>query len=67
VVAATAPAARGRGVQTALIGRRLVDARAAGAELAVTETVADNASPRNFRRAGFRLLHHRRIYGKTLD
>ena len=66
MVAATDPAARGRGVQTALIGRRLADARAAGCDLAVTETVADNASPRNFRRAGFRLLHHRRIYGKAL-
>ncbi len=45
VIAATIPAFRGRGLQTALITRRLDDAVAAGCDLATVETVADNASP----------------------
>jgi GNAT superfamily N-acetyltransferase len=66
MVAATVPAFRGRGIQTALIARRLADAVAAGGDLAMTETVAGNASPRNFRRAGFRVVARRRIYARPL-
>ncbi len=66
VIAATIPAFRGRGLQTALITRRLDDAVAAGCDLATVETVADNASPRNIGRAGFMVLHRRRIYAKAL-
>jgi ribosomal protein S18 acetylase RimI-like enzyme len=66
MVAATDPPFRGRGIQTALIARRLADAVAAGADLAMTETVAGNASPRNFRRAGFRVVARRRIYARPL-
>jgi hypothetical protein len=32
----------------------------------MTETVSGNASPRNFRRAGFRVVARRRIYAKPL-
>ncbi len=67
MVAATDPMFRGRGIQTALIGRRLADAAAAGCDLLMTETVASNASPRNFERAGFAEIARRRIYAKRLD
>jgi ribosomal protein S18 acetylase RimI-like enzyme len=66
MVAATDPAFRGRGVQSALIGRRLSEAVAAGCDVAVSETVDDNASPRNFRRAGFRLVTRRQMYRTEL-
>ena len=66
MVAATDPVDRGRGVQTALIARRLADAAAAGCDLAAVETVAGNASPRNIRRAGFGLVHRRRLYRTAL-
>lgn len=62
MVAATAPEFRGRGLQRAFIARRYADALAAGCTLAVAETVDDNASPRNFQRAGFRLVHRRLMY-----
>lgn len=58
--AATLPAWRGRGLQSALITRRLRDAAAAGCRWVVTETAEDTAerpapSMRNMLRAGFRL------------
>lgn len=62
MVVATDPAFRGRGVQRALIARRIDDAMARGCTLAAAETVDDNASPRNFQRAGFRLVHRRLMY-----
>lgn len=62
MVAATAPEFRGRGLQQAFIARRYADALAAGATIGVAETVDDNASPRNFQRAGFRLVHRRLMY-----
>lgn len=66
MVAATDPGYRGRGIQTAFIVRRLADASAAGCDLAATETVAANASPRNFQRAGFRFVQRRDMYRKEL-
>lgn len=66
-VATTIPAYRGRGAQTALIQRRLADAGAAGCDLATSQTVVDNASPRNMARHTFEPLHRRWIYGKVLD
>jgi hypothetical protein len=66
-VATTMPAFRGRGGQTALIRRRLTDAIAAGCDAATSQTVVDNASPRNMARYGFHPLYHRWIYGKQLD
>ena len=65
-VATTMPAYRGRGGQQALIQRRLADAQAAGCDLATSQTVIDNASPRNMARHGFEQLHLRWIYGKVL-
>ncbi len=62
MVAATAPEFRGRGLQQALITRRYEDALAAGCTIGIAETVDDNASPRNFQRAGFRLVHRRLMY-----
>lgn len=66
MVATTDPAYRGRGLQRLLIARRLADAVALGCDLASTETVEENASPRNFRRAGFRLLTRRQMYRTEL-
>lgn len=65
-VTTTMPDFRGRGAQTALIRRRLADGRAAGCDLATSQTVIDNASPRNMRRHGFERLYDRWIYGKRL-
>ena len=65
-VATTIPAFRGRGGQRALIQRRLADGQAAGCDLATSQTVIDNASPRNMARQGFEQLHLRWIYGKEL-
>ena len=62
MVATTDPVFRGRGIQRCLIARRLADALALGCDLASTETVEDNASPRNFQRAGFRLVTRRQMY-----
>jgi hypothetical protein len=66
-VATTIPAFRGRGGQRALIQRRLADGQAAGCDLATSQTVVDNASPRNMARQGFQDLHLRWIYGKVLE
>ncbi len=66
MVAATDSAYRGRGIQTAFIARRLADAIAAGCNLAATETVEENASPRNFQRAGFRFVLRRAMYRTEL-
>lgn len=65
-VATTMPEYRGRGAQTALIRRRLLDGLAAGCDIATSQTVVDNASPRNMARHGFQPLYYRWIYGKPL-
>jgi hypothetical protein len=65
-VTTTMPEFRGRGAQTALIRTRLEDGIAAGCDLATSQTVDDNASPRNMVRHGFELLYDRWIYGKQL-
>jgi hypothetical protein len=65
-VATTIPTFRGRGGQRSLIQRRLADGQAAGCDLATSQTVVDNASPRNMARQGFTDLHLRWIYGKSL-
>lgn len=65
-VTATRPEFRRRGFQTYFIARRLRDARAAGCTLAATQTVIDNASPRNMERHGFELLYRRKILTKPL-
>lgn len=55
--ASTLPWARGGGLQTALIARRLADARAAGCELVASVAAFDGPSARNLQRAGLRLAY----------
>jgi hypothetical protein len=59
--AGTMPRARGRGVQKALLHRRLCDARAAGCMLAVVTTAPGSRSQDNVMRRGFELLYARAI------
>jgi len=63
----TLPAARGRGVQAALIDHRLEVARARGCDLAFTATEAGSASQRNFERRGFRPVYSRALMTKRYD
>lgn len=63
--AGTRPHARGRGVQKALLQRRLADARAAGCTLAVVTTAPGTRSQDNVMRRGFELLYTRAILVKT--
>ncbi|MBV9058896.1 MAG: GNAT family N-acetyltransferase [Pseudonocardiales bacterium] len=65
--AATAPAHRRRGVQTALLSARLVDAAAAGCDIAVITTQPGSKSQQNAQRRGFDLLYTRAILVKSLD
>jgi len=57
--AATAPEHRRRGVQSALLSARLVDAAAAGCEVAVITTQPGSKSQQNAQRRGFDLLYTR--------
>ncbi|CDO09554.1 acetyltransferase, gnat family protein [Mycolicibacterium cosmeticum] len=59
--AATAPAFRRRGVQSALLSARLSDAHAAGADIAVVTTSPGSRSQQNVQRKGFQLLYTRAI------
>jgi GNAT superfamily N-acetyltransferase len=61
VGAATAPAHRRRGVQTALLGARLADAAAAGCDIAVITTQPGSKSQENAQRRGFELLYTRAV------
>ena len=63
--AGTRPHARGRGVQKALLQRRLADARAAGCTLAVVTTAPGTRSQDNVMRRGFQLLYTRAILVKS--
>lgn len=63
--AATLPASRKRGAQTALIARRVQDALESGCTLVVSETdppEQSNPSFRNLRRMGFEVLDLQRSY-----
>jgi GNAT superfamily N-acetyltransferase len=62
--AATAPAHRHRGIQTALIAVRLADAVAAGCDLAVVTTQPGSRSQENVQRRGFDLLYTRAVLVK---
>jgi len=55
--AATAPAHRRRGVQTALLSSRLADATATGCDIAVITTQPGSKSQQNAQRRGFDLLY----------
>jgi GNAT superfamily N-acetyltransferase len=59
--ATTLPQFRGRGVQTALLRRRLADARAAGCELALMTVQPGSKSQENGQRQGFSLLYSRAV------
>lgn len=55
----TLPAARGRGVQSAILAERLRYAAAEGCDLGVIEAAAGGISQRNQLRAGFRIAYTR--------
>ena len=59
--AATAPAHRRRGIQTALLAVRLADAAAAGCEVAVIIVQPGSKSQQNAQRQGFDLLYTRAV------
>jgi len=62
--AATAPAHRRHGVQTALLSARPADAAAAGSDIAVVTTQPGSKSQQNVQRQGFDLLYTRAILVK---
>ena len=62
--AATAPAHRRRGVQTALLSARLADAAAAGCDVAIITTQPGSKSQQNAQRQGFDLLYTRAVLVK---
>jgi ribosomal protein S18 acetylase RimI-like enzyme len=62
--AATSPAHRRRGIQTAILSARLVDAVAAGCDIAVVTTAPGSKSQENVQRRGFELLYTRVILVK---
>ena len=62
--AATAPAHRRRGVQTALLSARLADAAAASCDVAVITTQPGSKSQQNAQRQGFDLLYTRAVLVK---
>jgi GNAT superfamily N-acetyltransferase len=62
--AATAPAHRRRGIQTALLSARLAAAAAAGCDIAVVTTQPGSKSQQNVQRRGFDLLYTRAVLVK---
>ena len=62
--AATLPASRRRGVQSALLQARLVRAREAGCDMAVVTTQPGSKSQENVQRAGFELIYSRAVLVK---
>ena len=61
---ATAPAHRRHGIQSALLAARLVDAAAAGCDIAVVTTQPGSKSQQNVQRRGFHLLYTRAVLVK---
>jgi ribosomal protein S18 acetylase RimI-like enzyme len=59
--AATAPAFRRRGIQSALLSTRLTDATAAGCDIAVITVQPGSKSQQNAQRRGFDLLYSRAV------
>src|SRR6266702_5933739 len=62
--AATAPAHRRRGIQTAFLAARLADAATAGCDVAVVTTQPGSKSQQNAQRRGFDLLYTRAVLVK---
>ncbi len=56
------PEFRGRGCQTTLLQRRLADAAAAGATLAIAEASPGSISQRNMERTGLRTAYTKAIW-----
>lgn len=65
--ASTLPEFRKRGVQSALLRKRLELAREAGCDLAVTLTMPGTASQRNAERAGFRVAFTKAVAVKNFQ
>jgi hypothetical protein len=65
--ASTLPVARKRGVQTALLQRRLARASQAGSDLAVSIAQPGSTSQRNIVQQGFRVLYTRIKFEKKLE
>jgi ribosomal protein S18 acetylase RimI-like enzyme len=63
--ASTLPEYRRRGVQTALIARRLADASAAGVELVCSGTAFGSPSQRNLERAGLHVAYTKAVWRLT--
>jgi hypothetical protein len=63
--ASTLPVARKRGVQTALLQRRLARASQAGSDLAVSLAQPGSVSQRNIVRQGFRVLYTRAKFERS--
>jgi ribosomal protein S18 acetylase RimI-like enzyme len=63
--AATAPAFRRRGIQSALLAARLADATAAGCDVAVITVQPGSKSQQNAQRRGFDLLYTRAVLVKA--
>jgi GNAT superfamily N-acetyltransferase len=63
--AATAPAFRRRGIQSALLAARLADATAAGGDVAVITVQPGSKSQQNAQRRGFDLLYTRAVLVKA--
>ena len=59
--AATVPAHRRRGIQSALLAARLAEAAAEGCDIAVVTTQPGSVSQRNVQRSGFDLLYTKAI------
>ena len=62
--AATAPAFRRRGIQSALLAARLADATVAGCDVAVVTVQPGSKSQQNVQRRGFDLLYTRAVLAK---
>ena len=62
--AATLPAFRRRGIQTAFLHRRLADAAAEGCDLALVTTQPGSKSQQNSEQQGFALLYSRAVLVK---
>jgi GNAT superfamily N-acetyltransferase len=64
--ASTLPVARRRGVQTALLQRRLARASQAGSDLAVSIAQPGSISQRNILQQGFQVLYTRAKFEKNM-
>jgi GNAT superfamily N-acetyltransferase len=64
---ATAPAYRRKGIQSALLAARLMDAATAGCDIAVVTTQPGSKSQQNVQRRGFHLLYTRVVLVKRIE